>query len=350
MSPTATSGASGLRARYSASPCRTARTTRQSPHRVRSEPPIRCSRKFHAKWSGPLAGNSTPCSRRPWPGVPNDREGSRWQSVRAANGLLRGAATALGAGSARHPATSSATRPGSARCGDLVVIRRVWGPCCAARPRTDDGLIAAAHRGSAVRGVIADRTPAIGVGCCGRPRGGGACQKPHPRSTTSGVHVPPLAPRLSIALVAGTLAAVGGAAPALASEGPPTQPSLPTGTSPVVIPPLPAPAVHRHHRPVIRRARLVPHRLRHGRRATLRVTLSAPGRVHITIKRISRPHRGRFATKTVTASARRLSIRLPRRAHGRKLAAGRYQISVWTADATGSRSRTLHRTLVVLGR
>jgi hypothetical protein len=162
--------------------------------------------------------------------------------------------------------------------------------------------------------------------------------------------VPHPVSHLSIALVAGTLAALAGAAPALSSEGPPAAPPLPTGATPVVIPPLPAPAAHRHRRPAIRHARLVPRRVRHGRRATLRLTLSAPGRVRVTLRRMSRPHRGRVAAKTVTAFDRRLSIRLPRRAHGRTLAPGRYRISVVTTDAVGSRSRTVRRTLVVLGR
>jgi hypothetical protein len=92
----------------------------------------------------------------------------------------------------------------------------------------------------------------------------------------------------------------------------------------------------------------VPRRLRHGRRASLRLSLSAPGRVVVVIKRVSRPGRGRIARLAVVARGRNLAIRLPRRAHGRVLAAGRYQLSIVAQDAAGAKSRTLHRTLVVL--
>jgi hypothetical protein len=99
---------------------------------------------------------------------------------------------------------------------------------------------------------------------------------------------------------------------------------------------------------VIRRARLTPRRVHTGRRATLRVSLSAPGRLRITITRMSRPGRGRVAKVASKASGTAFALRLPRRAHGRRLAAGRYRVSIVAVDAQGSRSRTLRRTLVVL--
>jgi hypothetical protein len=141
-----------------------------------------------------------------------------------------------------------------------------------------------------------------------------------------------------------------GAAPALSSEGPTGPPPLPTGVTPVVIPPLPIQAIpgHVHRRPKVRSARLVPRRVRARRRATLRLSLSAPGRVRVVMRRMSKPHRGRFTSLSATASGQSLAIRLPRRAHGRTLAPGRYRVSIVVADAQGSKSRTVRRTLVVL--
>jgi hypothetical protein len=152
------------------------------------------------------------------------------------------------------------------------------------------------------------------------------------------------------ALGAAVVAALVGAAPALSSEGPPTGvPPLPTGATPVVIPPLPIQGTPGHltARPSIRRARLVPRRVRTGKRSTLRLSLSAPGTVRVVMRRMSKPHRGRVATLHKTASGTKLTIRLPKRAHGRKLARGRYRISIMMADAQGGRSRTVRRMLVI---
>jgi hypothetical protein len=151
------------------------------------------------------------------------------------------------------------------------------------------------------------------------------------------------------ALGAAVVAALLGAAPALSSEGPPTGvPPLPTGATPIVIPPLPIQGTgHLTARPSIRRARLVPRRVRAGRRSTLRLSLSAPGIVRVVMRRMSRPHIGRVALLHKTASATSLAIRLPKRAHGRKLARGRYRISIMMADGQGGRSRTVRRMLVI---
>jgi hypothetical protein len=150
-------------------------------------------------------------------------------------------------------------------------------------------------------------------------------------------------------LAAGVAAALLGAAPAPASEGPVAPPPLPTGTTPVVIPPLPTHVTGQlRSRPRILRARLVPRRLPHGRRATLRLTVSSAGRLRVVMRRMSRPGRGRFATVHRTVVGGKLAIRLPRRHHGKRLAAGRHRISIRATDAQGLRSRTVRRTLVVL--
>ena len=53
----------------------------------------------------------------------------------------------------------------------------------------------------------------------------------------------------------------------------------------------------------------------------------------------------RVRTLTADARAGKVSIRLPRGAHGHALAAGRYRLSVVAVDATGNRSATVRRTL-----
>jgi hypothetical protein len=98
---------------------------------------------------------------------------------------------------------------------------------------------------------------------------------------------------------------------------------------------------------VVRRARLVPRRIRRGQRSHLRLSLSTTGRVRIVIQR--KVH-GRFVrTRAFTVAARtgKLSVRLPRRAGGKALAAGRYRITVVAIDSDGSRSRPVRRVLLV---
>ena len=162
---------------------------------------------------------------------------------------------------------------------------------------------------------------------------------------------PPL-PALMAA--AGVAAALAVAAPAGATEGPAAPPPAPWGlTAPSIAPgafgPLgSAPAFSApststaHRRPGIRGARLVPHRIRKGKRATLRLSLPQAGKVKYTIRRMSAPHRGRVITRTVAAKQGKVSIRLPR-----GLASGRYRVSVVALDSLGSKSRTVSRSLIV---
>jgi hypothetical protein len=158
--------------------------------------------------------------------------------------------------------------------------------------------------------------------------------------------------RLPALLVASAAAATISAAPALASEGPagpapPGPPPLPAALSPVNFAPMPATPVRKRARPAIRRAKLVSRKVRRGRHARLRLTLSAPGKVRITLERSGRGRRVRSASMTVAAGATKLSVRLPARSHGRALAAGRYRVTITAIDAEGSRSRPVHRLLVI---
>jgi hypothetical protein len=158
--------------------------------------------------------------------------------------------------------------------------------------------------------------------------------------------------RLPILLVVSATAATISAAPALASEGPPgpAPPGsvpLPPALSPPNFAPLPTTPVRKRARPAIRRAKLASRRIRRGRHARLRLLLSTPGRVRITLERSVRGRRVRSASLTLTAGATKLSVRLPARSHGRKLAAGRYRVTITVIDADGARSRPVHRSLVI---
>jgi hypothetical protein len=140
------------------------------------------------------------------------------------------------------------------------------------------------------------------------------------------------------------------AAPAGATEGPvATQPPPWTLTPPSFpLPVVSAPSTsHAHRRPKIKGARVTPHRIRRGRRATLRLSLPQAGRVKYTITRVSAPHRGRAITKRLSVPAGKVSIRLPRGMHGRALAPGRYRVTVVLSDSLGGKSRTVRRSLVV---
>jgi hypothetical protein len=150
--------------------------------------------------------------------------------------------------------------------------------------------------------------------------------------------------RLS-ALAAATTAAALAAAPALASE--PNQPASPPTPAALVVPtfaPLPSAPGH-VARPSMRRVRLVPRRIRRGKQARLRLTLSAPARLRIVVQRRVHGLGIRVRTLRFDASAGRVSIRLPRRVRGHLLAAGRYRVSVVAVDAAGNRSATVHRVL-----
>ena len=153
---------------------------------------------------------------------------------------------------------------------------------------------------------------------------------------------------------AGVAAALAVAAPAGATEGPTAAPPPPWNlTAPGFGPGASAPAISApskstaHRRPSIRSARVVPHRIRKGRRATLRLSLPQAGKVSYTITRMSAPRRGRKFTGTVTARSGKVSIRLPRGVKGRALASGRYRVSAVVVDSLGGRSRTVSRSLIV---
>jgi hypothetical protein len=156
--------------------------------------------------------------------------------------------------------------------------------------------------------------------------------------------------RLPVVLAAGLAVALAAAAPAGATEGQPGSPPPSWAVTPPVFQlptafQLPTHAVRT--RALIRGARIVPRRVRLGRRAVLRMTLSRPARVRIAISRRSRPHRGRVTVRRVLVPAGRVAIRLPRRIRGRALATGRYRVSMVAVDAEGIRSRTLRRSFVV---
>jgi hypothetical protein len=148
--------------------------------------------------------------------------------------------------------------------------------------------------------------------------------------------------RLSHLAVAAAAGLAAGAAPALATEGPPGAP-LPNALAPVTIvpaPPSPAVVVPRA-RPAVLRARLLPRHVKHGRRARLQLRLSASGRVRVVVERTRHGRHTRVAARTVKTHGRSLTLRL------RKLRAGRYRVTVVAIDGRGMRSRAVHRALVV---
>jgi hypothetical protein len=82
---------------------------------------------------------------------------------------------------------------------------------------------------------------------------------------------------------------------------------------------LPHPST-RAKRPLIRRVPVVPWRIRRGKRARLRLTMSAPARLNIVVQR---------------------------RVRGHALERGCYRVSVVVIDAAGNRSATVRRPLGV---
>jgi hypothetical protein len=156
-----------------------------------------------------------------------------------------------------------------------------------------------------------------------------------------------------LALAAGAAAALAVAVPAGASEGPTGPPPPPWGMAPPTIQPAPgtgtggaAPSAT-VSRPGIRSARIVPRRVRRGKRATLRMSLSRAGRVRLVITRTSKPKRGRVIVRQVSKPSGKIAIKLPRGVGGRALATGRYRVTVVVTDGQGSRSRTVRRSFVV---
>lgn len=91
----------------------------------------------------------------------------------------------------------------------------------------------------------------------------------------------------------------------------------------------------------------MPRRIRRGKRARLRLTLSAPARLKIVVQRRVHGHRIRVRTLNVDAPAGRVSIRLPGRSTGRALERGRYRVSVVVIDAAEQSLGTVRRLLRV---
>ena len=156
--------------------------------------------------------------------------------------------------------------------------------------------------------------------------------------------------RLPAVLAAGAGSALLAAAPGVASEGLPGQPQFPSGVTPVVIPPVPLPGVNNPphlRRPRVLRARVTPRRVRAGRRAVVRMTLSSPAPVRVVLL-----HRfgSRVRSLVVPSGRRHVVLRLALRAHGRQLKPGRYVLRMSALDTTGHPSRTVRRTVVLLRR
>jgi hypothetical protein len=160
--------------------------------------------------------------------------------------------------------------------------------------------------------------------------------------------------RLPAVLGTAAVASLLAVAPALASEGtvtppPSAGPPLPSSLVLVNFAPMPSgggPKVRK--RPVVRRARLSPRTIRRGQRARLRLSLSSPGRVRVTLQRRVRGRYVRAGSLTATARTPSVSVRLPRRAsNGRLLPVGRYRVSVVAADSGGLHSPAVRRSLIV---
>jgi hypothetical protein len=156
--------------------------------------------------------------------------------------------------------------------------------------------------------------------------------------------------RLTLALAAGAAASALAAAPALATEGPaapPPAPTLPSGIAPPSWA-LPSPALQRTSTSrVVRRLRVAPRRVRRGRRARLTISLRTPSRLRIVLSRTKGRKRVRTASITLPARGTKVSVRLPKRAHGHLLRADRYRISVVALDATGAKSAPVRTPMIV---
>jgi hypothetical protein len=109
--------------------------------------------------------------------------------------------------------------------------------------------------------------------------------------------------------------------------------------------PAPSAGLPARSRRVIRNARLVHKRIKRGRRAILRVSLTTPSRVRIVLTRSKTGRRVRVLN--VAPRGRVFAVRLPARAHGHKLNLGRYRVSVVAIDGNGVSSAPFKRTLTV---
>jgi hypothetical protein len=151
-------------------------------------------------------------------------------------------------------------------------------------------------------------------------------------------------------LVLGATVAALGATPALATEGPPgpPPPGFPSPLTPVIVPGLPSGPLGGAHpgaRRVIAHARIVPHRVRRGQRARLVVRLGTPTRLKVIVTRAATGRR--VKALRVPARGTKVSVRLPARARGHLLRPGRYRVRIIAIDASGRRTATALRTLVV---
>lgn len=152
--------------------------------------------------------------------------------------------------------------------------------------------------------------------------------------------------RLPAALAVATVATLAVAAPALGTEGPvPPGSPVSTGLTPLPFSPFPGvqqPNRHRAQR-VITRARIVPRRVRRGQRARLKLRLTAPMRVRVTLSRRVNGRRVRTDVLSVLAKHRRATIRLP----GRALRPDRYRVRIVAIDGLGVKSIPVRRALIV---
>lgn len=134
------------------------------------------------------------------------------------------------------------------------------------------------------------------------------------------------------------------AAPAAATD-PGTPPGggqpLPNTLQPVTVQqPVPA----RPAAPRVTRAKVAPRRVRHGRRARVRVNVATTGQVRVVVERKRRGRLVRVWARTVPVPASRVvSVRLPGR-----LSAGTYRVSLVSISDAGALSRTVNRSLRVL--
>jgi hypothetical protein len=172
-----------------------------------------------------------------------------------------------------------------------------------------------------------------------------------------------LSHRLPALLVAIFAACTLAAAPAFATEGPPAPPPADPLPDPMTFEPFAdlgagaevvagaelgaeasAPVALTKPKRAVRRARVVPRRIRSGRRGTLKVSLSTPTKLRIVL---SRKGGKRIRTFTVKAKGRSVSLRLPARTKGHDLRPGTYRVSIVAIDAEGKAAKAVRRNLVV---
>jgi hypothetical protein len=98
-----------------------------------------------------------------------------------------------------------------------------------------------------------------------------------------------------------------------------------------------------------RRFHATPSGRRYG--TTLRLTLSEPSRLEITVRRRSGRRLVRVpGTVRASGAAGRISVRLTGRVGSRRLAPGRHVLTLVAIDAAGNRSAAVRRSFTVLHR